>query len=142
MTKFTENDVLHGKYYSLWLNGDLRGEVKTASAETALKTEEIPIAGQLGSGIVITGATGTGALTFYKIFGNLAKDINAALKKGKPFIFDLISELTDADETDSERVIIEDCKITKFKVIDEDISKLLDQSFDFSYNPNKVTFEN
>lgn len=141
MTNFTENDVLNGKYYSLWLNGDLRGEVKTASAETALKTEEIPIAGQLGNGIVITGASGTGTLTFYKVFGNLSKDINAALKSGKAFTFDLISELTDAGETDSERIIIEDCKITKWKIIDEDISKILDQSFDFSYNPNKVTFE-
>lgn len=141
MTNFTENDVLHGRYYSLWLNGDLRGEVKTASAETALKTEEIPIAGQLGNGVVPTGASGTGSMTFYKVFGNIAKDINEKLKNGKPFVFDLISELTNAEASDSERVIIEDCKITKFKVIDEDITKILEQSFDFVYNPNKVTWE-
>lgn len=138
---FEAKDVINGKFHSLWINGDLRAEVKTTSAESALKTEEIPIAGQLGNGVIVTGATGTGSMTFHKIYGNLISDINAELKKGKPFIFDLISELNDPNVEGNERVIIEGCIMTKFKPIDTDISKVLEQSFDFSYNPDSVSFE-
>ena len=141
MDKFEAKDVVNGKFYSLWINGDMYAEVKTANAESALKTEEIPIAGQLGNGVVVTGATGTGALTFHKVFKNLGKEINAKIKMGKPFVFDLISELNDPNQDDTERVMVEDCIITKFKVIDADITKLLESTYDFSYNPNNVTYE-
>ena len=141
MDKFEASDVVNGKFYSLWLNGDMYAEVKTANAESALTTEKIPIAGQLGNGIVVTGADGTGALTFHKVFGDLPKQINAKIKSGLPFVFDLISELNDPNQSDTERVMIENCIITKFKVIDADITKLLESTYDFSYNPNNVTFE-
>ena len=141
MNKFEASDVVNGKFYSLWINGELRAEVKTASAESALKTEEVPIAGQLGSGVVVTGATGTGSLTFHKVYGDLGKDINAKVKVGKPFVFDLISEHNDPNQDDTERVVIEDCIITKFKPIDADITKLLESSYDFVYNPCNVDYE-
>lgn len=116
-------------------------EVKTASAESALESEKVAIAGQLGNEEVITGANGTGSLGFHKTYNGLLKEINDCVKNGKPFVFDLISELNDPDQDGVERVMIEDCKITKFKPIDVDITKLLESSYDYSYNPNKVTFE-
>jgi hypothetical protein len=138
---FEAEDVLSGKYYSLWVAGDLMASVKTSSAEGTFKTEEVIIPGKLGIGTKITGVTGAGSFTCYKLFGDLSKAINTKLKAGKSFKFDLISELTDEDESDSERVIIEDCIITKFKVINIDTSKLLESSFDFVYNPDNVTYE-
>lgn len=141
MEKFTENDVVNGRFFSLWISGDKYAEVKTASAESALDTEKVPIAGQLGNGTVVTGASGTGALGFYKTYNGLTKKINDSIKTGKPFIFDLISEHNDPNQDSVERVMIENCKITKFKPIDADITKLLESSYDYSYNPNDVTFE-
>lgn len=140
MEKFNGQTV-NGRFYSLWVNGDSMAEVKTASAESSLETEKVPIAGQLGSEEIVTGATGAGALGFHKVFSGLIKEINEALKNGKPFVFDLISELNDPNQDGVERVMIENCKITKFKVIDADITKLLESTYDFSYNPNNVTFE-
>lgn len=141
MERFTEKDVVNGRFYSLWIDGDKYAEVKTASAESSLKTEDIPIAGQLGNGKVVTGADGTGSLTFYKTYNGLSKKINESVKNGKPFTFDLISELNDPNQDEQERVMIENCIITKFKVIDADITKLLESSYDFSYNPNNVNYE-
>lgn len=141
MEKFTENDIINGRFYSLWVNGDKMAEVKTASAESTLETEKVVIAGQLGNGEVITGANGAGSLGFHKTYNGLLKEINDSVKAGKPFVFDLISELNDPNQDETERVMIEKCKITKFKVIDVDITKLLESSYDFSYNPNNVTFE-
>lgn len=141
MEGFSAKNIVNGKFYSMWINGDLMAEIKTASAETSLETEKVPIAGQLGSEEIVTGATGSGNLGFHKVFGDLIKQINAKLKEGKAFTFDLISELNDPNQDTTERVMIEDCKITKFKVIDADITKLLESTYDFTYNPNKVTFE-
>lgn len=142
MENFNENNVVNGRFYSLWVDGDKMAEVKTASAESALQTEKVPIAGQLGNGEVVTGADGSGSLGFYKTFTGLLKKINDCVKSGRPFVFDLISELNDPNQNgEIERVMIENCKITKFKVIDVDITKLLESTYDFSYNPNNVTFE-
>lgn len=141
MADFSAQDILRGRFYSLWINGDKYAEVKTGSAESALTTEDVPIAGSLGDETVVTGAKGTGTITFHKVIGDLIKEINTQISNGKPFTFDLISELNDPNIDDVERVCIDDCTITKFKVIDVDITKLLEQSFDFSYNPTKVTFE-
>lgn len=142
MEKFEAANVVNGKFFSLWLNGDMYAEVKAASAESSLTTEKIPIAGQLGSGTVVTGAEGTGTITFHKVFSDLPKRINEKIKSGLPFTFDLISELNDPNQNgEVERVMIENCTLTKFKVIDADITKLLESTYDFSYNPNNVTFE-
>lgn len=138
---FSTDQIINGRFFSLWINGDLHAEVKTASAESSLDTEKVNIAGQLGSEEIVTGASGTGSMTFHKIFGDLGKEINNSIKAGKPFEFDLISELYNPNTEEYERVVIEKCKITKFKVIDADISKLLESSYDFTYNPNNVTFE-
>jgi len=141
MENFDASKVVNGRFFSLWIRGDLMAEVKTASAESSLETEKVPIAGQLGSEDVVTGATGAGSMGFHKTFNGLLKEINDCIKSGKPFIFDLISELNDPNQDGVERVMIENCKITKFKVIDADITKLLESIYDFSYNPNNVTFE-
>jgi hypothetical protein len=136
---FEVDDVLSGRDYSMWVDGDLMASVKTSSAETSFKMEEVILPGKMGIGQKPNGATGSGSFTCYKIFGDLSEKINAKLKKGKSFKFDLISELRDDD--DSERVIIENCVITKFKVINVDTSKLLESSFDFVYNPDNVSYE-
>ena len=141
MKVFSTDQIINGRFFSLWLNGDLHAEVKTASAESTLDTEKVNIAGQLGSEEIVTGASGAGSMTFHKVFGDLGKEINQCIKDGKPFIFDLISELYNPNTEEYERVVIENCKITKFKAIDADISKLLESSYDFTYNPNNVTFE-
>ncbi|NFG58185.1 hypothetical protein FC778_05460 [Clostridium botulinum] len=123
------------------MDGDQYAEVKTAGAESTLETDKVPIAGQLGNEEVVRGANGSGSLGFHKTYNGLLKKINESIKEGKAFVFDLISELNDPNQSTVERVMIEDCKITKFKVIDADITKLLESNYDFSYNPNKVTFE-
>ncbi|NFH70082.1 hypothetical protein FDC35_13395 [Clostridium botulinum] len=141
MENFTAEKIINGRFYSLWIDGDQYAEVRTASAESALETDKVPIAGQLGNEEVVRGANGTGSLGFHKTYNGLLKKINESIKEGKAFVFDLISELNDPNQSAVERVMIEDCKITKFKVIDADITKLLESNYDFSYNPNKVTFE-
>ncbi len=142
MNDFSASDIVRGRFYSLWIAGTQYAEVKTATAESALTTESVPIAGSLGDEDVVTGGKGTGKLEFHKIMNSdLLKEINTAISNGKPFVFDLISELDDPNLSDTERVCIDDCKITKFNVIDVDISKLLSQSYEFSYNITKVTFE-
>ena len=141
MEKFSAQDIIRGRFYSLWINGDKFAEVKSGSGESALNTEDVPIAGSLGNETIVTGAKGTGTLTFHKTYNGLLKQINAQISAGKAFKFDLISELNDPNQSGYERVCIDGCTITKFKAIDVDITKLLEQSFDYSYNPTKVTYE-
>lgn len=64
-----------------------------------------------------------------------------AYKSHKAFAFDLTSMANDPDVEGSERVVIEKCKITKFDPINFDISKLMEDSFDFKYDIEDVRYE-
>lgn len=141
MENFNENYAIHGKSFQLWMDGDLMGEVLTAKADSELQTETVYIAGQLGNGDMVVGATGTGSLTFNTVIGDLPSKINDCIKANKPFIFDLIGEIENKTMGGTRRVMIEDCKITKFSPLDVDITKLLSDSYEFKYNPQKVEIE-
>ena len=140
-TILDEREILNGKFFDLWMNSSKKASVKTASAESSLQEEKVPIAGQLGNGSVITGADGSGSLSFHDVADSLLKDINDCVKAGKPFYFDLISQNTNQNNGKYRRVKITGCKITKFKPIDTDITKLLESSYDFTYNPSNVDVE-
>lgn len=136
-----EKEILNGRFFDLWINSSKKASVKTASAESSLQEEKVPIAGQLGNGSVITGADGSGILTFHDVIDSMLKDVNDCVRLGKPFYFDLISQNTNQNNSKYRRVKITNCKITKFKVIDTDIQKLLESSYDFTYNPSNVDVE-
>ena len=140
-TILDEKEIFNGKFFDLWMNSSKKGSVKTASAESSLKEEEVAIAGQLGNGSVITGATGSGSLGFHEVNDSLLKEINDCVKLGKPFYFDLITQNTNQSTGKYKRVKITNCKITKFKPIDCDITKLLESTYDFTYNPSNVDIE-
>ena len=140
-TILDEREILNGRFFDLWMNSVKKAAVKTASAESSLKEEEVPIAGQLGNGSVVVGASGTGSLTFHDVTDSLLKDVNDCVKTGKAYYFDLISQNTNQNNGKYRRVKITGCKINKFKPIDTDIQKLLESSYDFSYNPSNVDVE-
>ncbi|MFQ9615527.1 hypothetical protein [Clostridium butyricum] len=144
MVNFNERDVLKNKFFTLWFNNEEKATVLTAKATSSLKTQKIPIAGQLGEPSIPIGSEGTGSLSFYKIIDDtLNKDINDCIKAGQPFKFDLIGELENKDTGGSYRVIIENCQITSFEVLNIDITStdVVKQSYDFEYNPDDVTVE-
>lgn len=144
MAKLTEKELLNHKFYSCWVNGEEKGNVITTTAKSTLETQKVPIAGSLGKLPMITGAEGAGSLSFYKIIDDsIVKDINDCIKNGVPFVFDLIGEVENKSTGGTYRVVIEDCYITSFNVIDVDISSTdaLKESFDFEYNPANVVIE-
>lgn len=141
MENFNEYYAIHGKSFVMWMDGDPMAEVLTAKAKSDLTTETVYIAGQLGNGDIITGANGTGSLSFNTTIGDLPKKVNDCLKKGKPFKFDLIGEIENKTYGGTRRIIIENCKITSFSPLDVDIQKLLSDSYEFKYNPNDVDIE-
>ena len=138
MEGFNESYAIYGKSFQMWMDGDLMGEVLTAKAKSDLQTETVYIAGQLGNGVIVVGADGTGSLTFNTVIGDLPKKVNDCIKQNKPFVFDLIGEIENKTYGTTRRVIIEGCKITSFSPLDVDIQKLLQDSYDFKYNPQNV----
>ena len=142
MEQFNENDIVRGRFFSLWIDGELYAEVKTADSTSELKTEAVPIAGQLGEGERIVGSTGSGSLTFWKTYNGLNAKINECIKNNKAFVFDLTGQSNDPECDGYERVTIQGCKMKKFKPIQGDITKnLLENTYDFSYNTQNVDYE-
>ena len=91
MAKLTEKNILKNNFFTLWFNNEEKATVLTADAKSTLNTQKLPIAGQLGKLTLITGAEGSGSLSFYKVIDDtLNKDINDCIKAGQPFKFDLI----------------------------------------------------
>lgn len=144
MAKLTEKNILKNNFFTLWFNNEEKATVLTADAKSTLNTQKLPIAGQLGKLTLITGAEGSGSLSFYKVIDDtLNKDINDCIKAGQPFKFDLIGELENKDTGGTYRVIIENCQITSFEVLKVDITSndAVKQNYDFEYNPEDVTIE-
>lgn len=141
MAKLTEKELLNHKFFSCWVSGEEKANVITATAKSTLDSQKIPIAGSLGKLNLITGAEGSGSLSFYKIIDDsIVKDINESVKDGIPFTFDLIGEIENKSTGGTYRVVIEDCQITSFNVLDVDISSsdALKETYDFSYDPANV----
>ena len=135
MNKFTAADALNGKSFGLWVNGLKKAEVLTAQADSEIQTEKLPIAGKLSDEDMEVGSTGTGTMTFYSVLDDsLIVDINKAFKKNKRFTFDLRGVIENKTTGKTRTVIITDCKINKFSPLAVDITKVLNDTFTFSYN--------
>ena len=142
--KLGKKDFLNHKFFTLWFNNEEKAQVITANAKSSLESQKLPIAGSMGKITLVTGAEGTGSITFYKIIDDtLNQDINECIKNGNPFVFDLIGEVENKATGGTYRVIIENCQITSFEVLNVDIGNndAMKQSYDFEYSPEDVDIE-
>ena len=136
MDKFTAADAINGKSFGLWVNGLKKAEVLTAQADSEIQTEKLPIAGKLSDEDMEVGSTGTGTMTFYSVIDDsLIVDINNSFKENKRFTFDLRGVIENKTTGRTRTVIITDCKINKFSPLAVDITKVLNDTFTFSYSP-------
>ena len=136
MDKFTAADSINGKSFGLWVNGLKKAEVLTAQADSEIQTEKLPIAGKLSDEDMEVASTGTGTMTFYSVIDDsLIVDINNSFKENKRFTFDLRGVIENKTTGRTRTVIITDCKINKFSPLAVDITKVLNDTFTFSYNP-------
>ena len=136
MDKFTAADAINGKSFSLWVNGLKKAEVLTAQADSEIQTEKLPIAGKLSDEDMEVGSTGTGTMTFYSVIDDsLIADINDAFKENKRFTCDLRGVIENKTTGRTRTIIITDCKINKFSPLAVDITKVLNDTFTFSYSP-------
>ena len=136
MDKFTAADAINGKSFGLWVNGLKKAEVLTAQADSEIQTEKLPIAGKLSDEDMEVGSTGTGTMTFYSVIDDsLIADINNAFKENKRFTCDLRGVIENKTTGRTRTVIITDCKINKFSPLAVDITKVLNDTFTFSYSP-------
>ena len=82
------------------------------------------------------GSTGTGTMTFYSVIDDsLIADINNAFKENKRFTCDLRGVIENKTTGRTRTIIITDCKINKFSPLAVDITKVLNDTFTFSYSP-------
>ena len=136
MDKFTAADAINGKSFELWVNGLKKAEVLTAQADSEIQTEKLPIAGKLSDEDMEVGSTGTGTMTFYSVIDDsLIADINNAFKENKRFTCDLRGVIENKTTGRTRTIIITDCKINKFSPLAVDITKVLNDTFTFSYSP-------
>ena len=136
MDKFTAADAINGKSFGLWVNGLKKAEVLTAQADSEMQTEKLPIAGKLSDEDMEVGSTGTGTMTFYSVIDDsLIADINNAFKENKRFTCDLRGVIENKTTGRTRTIIITDCKINKFSPLAVDITKVLNDTFTFSYSP-------
>ena len=136
MDKFTAADSINGKSFGLWVNGLKKAEVLTAQADSEIQTEKLPIAGKLSDEDMEVGSTGTGTMTFYSVIDDsLIVDINNSFKENKRFTCDLRGVIENKTTGRTRTVIITDCKMNKFSPLAVDITKVLNDTFTFSYNP-------
>ena len=142
--KVKSEDILNGRFLSLWVDSEEKANVVAVSTTSTLNTQKIPIAGTFSNIVFTTSAEGTGEFTIYKLIDDdLDKRINNAISKGKPFVFKLTGQIDNKSNNRKYRVVIDDCTITSFKPIDASIDGTdpLKNVYSFEYEPSNVVIE-
>ena len=142
--KVKSEDILNGRFLSLWVDSEEKANVVAVSTTSTLNTSKVPIAGSFSNIVFTTSAEGTGEFTIYKLIDDdLDKRINKSISAGKPFTFKLTGQIDNKSTNKKYRVGIDDCTITSFKPIDATIDGTdpLKNVYTFEYSPSNVIIE-
>ena len=96
--------ICNGTFGEVWLDSDYVGECKKAQAKVEFQKEEIKQCGTWYTDQKITGVSGTGSLTLFKVNSRMAIKIADMINQKKDVRFTVISKLEDPDAYGAERV--------------------------------------
>lgn len=140
MAKDRENIL--GTFGTVWLDGDILGEIISFEAKITAEREDILQAGTLDKGSKITSLKGEGTLKFRKVYTGIAKKLVEDWKKGKDSRSQIVGLLADPDSVrgQQERVSIGDVAFNEISVMNFEVGKVTEVEMPFTFAPSQVRY--
>ena len=110
--------VMSGTWGQCWLDNELVAEVYKAAAKVSYNKTEIPICGQMGVDVKVTGYKGTGSLGMQKVNSRMGQVIGKAIRDGRDIRFTVILKLADPDSFGHERVRLKNVSFDDLTLMD------------------------
>jgi len=127
------NKVLKGNSGNLWFNGQLLATLSKVEAKVKGEFEDISFCGDNSTYSVYNGWSGEGTITLRKVDSTIWKIVADAYKTGIMPDIKLVSSLTDASTSKSEKVSIEGVIITEFMLAGFENKKIIEEEFPFKF---------
>lgn len=101
---FKSNKILNGTYGRVWVNDEVRANIKSFEAKLSLTYEEIQVSDDLGTHQKYMGHSGEGTATFHKFDSYFAKLLAEGIKTGDLPEVNIVARLSDPSAYGAERV--------------------------------------
>lgn len=126
--------VINGTYGYVYHNGEWLTNIKSAEATVEIAKEEIKRSGTRWTAHKVTGLTGTGTISGYKVTTEFVELIGQiADDKAGTFITELILKLEDPESYGAYRVRLKGVTFDKIPLIQFEVGSLVEEELPFNF---------
>ncbi|QJC51726.1 phage tail tube protein [Paenibacillus albicereus] len=126
--------IINGAYGYVYHDGKWLTNIKSAEANVEISKEEVKRAGTRWTAHKVTGLSGTGTISGYKVTSEFAERIGTIAddKKGS-FITELILKLEDPESYGAYRVRLKGVTFDKIPLLNYEVGSLVEEELPFSF---------
>ncbi|WP_128895033.1 phage tail tube protein [Longirhabdus pacifica] len=127
--------IINGTYGEVWQDGVWLTNIKSAEATVEINKEEIQRAGTRWVSHKVTGLTGTGTMTGYKVTTELIEKIGSIAddKSGVFYSTELILALKDPESFGSYRVRLKGVQFDNIPLINYEVGSIVEEELPFTF---------
>lgn len=124
--------VMSGTFGTAYADSDKISEVTSFNAKISFTRTDVNMAGSLGKGHKLIGFEVSGELKVNKIRSLFQRKVLDNLAEGKDTLITFKAKLDDPDAWGAEEVIIHDATLSDLTLMDWEVGKLEEDTFQFS----------
>nr|DAK22264.1 MAG TPA: tail tube protein [Caudoviricetes sp.] len=134
MEAYKGTQVVNGTWGEVWINSRYLAEVVSLKATITLDKTEVKHNKQLAKDYKVMAMTCKGSIKMHKVDSYFLKEMAAEIKQGKQPVFTIESKLHDPDSIGEERIVIRDATFDTLNLIDWEVGKVGDDSYNFTFS--------
>jgi hypothetical protein len=126
--------VINGSYGEVWHEGRWLTNMYGMTAEVDLSKEEIKVSGARWTHHKVTGVSGSGSISGYKITSELVRMIQSVTaNRGIEFKTELISKLDDPEAFGAERVRLKGVSFDNIPLVGWEVGSIVEEEWNFTF---------
>lgn len=134
-------DLNKGQMSELLIDGEVYANIKSVKTEISSDSEEIYIAGKWGKETIFNGSSGSGSFVLYETFDGFDERALESFKELGYLEVTLKVRQWNPASGAERYLIIEEAKINKFSPVDIELGKISEKTYEFSFNPDSLSYE-
>lgn len=130
--------VVNGTWGEVWVNSHYIAEIVSLKATVTIEKEEVKFNKQLTKEYKTKSLTCKGSIKMHKVDSHFLKEMAAEIKQGKQPVFTIESKVHDPDSIGEERIVIRDATFDTLNLIDWEVGKIGDDSYNFTFSDYEI----
>lgn len=126
--------VINGSYGEAWHEGKWLTNINKMSAEIEIEKEDIKRSGTRWKGKKVTGISGSGSISGYKVTSELIQKVSAVTNDRKTeYKTELISKLDDPEAYGYERIRLKNVSFDKIPLVGWEVGAIVEEEWPFTF---------